>query len=183
MANNRGRNRGRKRDRGPKHKINDKIRYPEVRVVEGIDTGIYDTSEALREAEDLGLDLVLITENAKPPVCKVIDYKKFLYEEKKKQKEQEKNQIKVVVKEVRLSPNIGDHDFDVVKKRAHGFLEDGNKVKVTLRFKGRNIVFKERGEEVMLRFADELSEVGVPESMPKLQNRQMIFTIKPKKKK
>lgn len=183
MPKSRGRNnKGRRTNKGPKHKINDRISFPEIRVVEGLDEGIYDTSDALDQAMDLGLDLVLITEKANPPVCKVIDYKKFLYEEKKKKQEKEKNQVKVVVKEVRLSPNIGDHDFEVIKKRATGFLSDGNKVKVTLRFKGRNIMFKERGEQVMLRFADELSDLGVPESMPKMQGRQMIFTLKPKKK-
>ena len=161
---------------------NESILANEVRVVEGIDVGIYTKKEALLEAERLGLDLVLITPNANPPVCKVVDFKKFLYEEKRKLREIDKNQSKVVIKEVKFTPNIGENDYEVKKKSVIKFLEKGNKVKVSVFFKGRNVMFKDRGEFILAKLATEIENYGVPESLPKMEsNNRMGFTIKPKK--
>lgn len=132
-------------------------------------------------ADELGLDLVEISPSANPPVCKIIDYKKFLYENKKKQKEIKAKTAKVVVKEIRLGPNIDDHDFNFKLKHAIRFLEDGAKVKVEVFFKGRTIIYKEKGEFVMLKFAQELEEYGKVERMPKLEGKRMIMIIAPKK--
>lgn len=163
--------------------MNERIRAEEVRVVEGLDVGIYDTSDALNQAKKLGLDLVLISPKANPPVCKVIDLKKFLYEEKRRVKELANNQSKVVVKEIRFTPNIGDNDFKVKKKKIIEFLQSGNKVKVSVFFKGRNIMFKDRGELILVKLADELEDYGIPEGVPKMESRnRMGFMIKPKKK-
>jgi translation initiation factor IF-3 len=134
-------------------------------------------------AEERGLDLVEIAATANPPVCKILDYKKFLYELKKKQKEVKANAAKVVVKEIRLGPNTDDHDFNFKLKHAQSFLEDGAKIKVYVFFKGRSIVYKEQGEVVLLRFAQELEELGKVEQMPKLEGKRMIMFISPKKKK
>lgn len=131
-------------------------------------------------AEDEGLDLVEISPNAKPPVCKIIDYKKFLYEQKKKQKELKAKQSKVVVKEIRFGPNTDDHDFNFKLNHAKGFLKDGAKVKAYVFFKGRTIVFKDRGEILLLKFAQELEDYGVVESMPKLEGKRMTMMINPK---
>lgn len=138
------------------------------------------TKKALQVAEDEGLDLVEISPNAKPPVCKIIDYKKFLYEQKKKQKELKAKQQKVVVKEIRFGPNTDDHDFNFKLNHAKGFLKDGAKVKAYVFFKGRSIVFKDRGEILLLKFAQELEEYGVVESMPKLEGKRMTMMINPK---
>lgn len=132
-------------------------------------------------AEDLGLDLVEISPTANPPVCKVIDYKKFLYEQKKKQKEIKAKTAKVVVKEIRLGPNIDEHDFNFKLKHAIKFLQDGAKVKVDVFFKGRSIVYKEKGEIILLRFAQELIEYAKVEQLPKLEGKRMIMIISPKK--
>lgn len=132
-------------------------------------------------AEDQGLDLVEISPNANPPVCKIIDYKKFLYEKKKKQKEIKAKTAKVVVKEIRLGPNIDDHDFNFKLKHAIKFLQEGAKVKVEVFFKGRTIIYKEKGEYVMLKFAQELEEYGKVERMPKLEGKRMIMIMTPKK--
>ena len=132
-------------------------------------------------ADELGLDLVEISPNANPPVCKIIDYKKFLYEKKKKQKEIKAKTAKFVVKEIRLGPNIDDHDFNFKLKHAIRFLQDGAKVKVEVFFKGRTIIYKEKGEFVMLKFAQELEEYGKVERMPKLEGKRMIMIIAPKK--
>lgn len=157
---------------------------PEVRLVgDGIEDGIYDTDEARRIAEEAGLDLVEIAPSAKPPVCRVIDYKKFLYEQKKKQKELKSKQSKVVIKEIRFGPNTDDHDFEFKLNHAKKFLSDGAKVKAFVFFKGRTIVFKERGEILLLKFAQQLEEYGIVESMPKLEGKRMIMFIAPKKKK
>jgi translation initiation factor IF-3 len=134
-------------------------------------------------AEEKGLDLVEIASAANPPVCKILDYKKFLYELKKKQKEVKANAAKVVVKEIRLGPNTDDHDFNFKLKHAQSFLEDGAKIKVYVFFKGRSIVYKEQGEVVLLRFAQELEEIGKVEQLPKLEGKRMIMFISPKKKK
>ncbi len=134
-------------------------------------------------AEDLGLDLVEISPNANPPVCKIIDYKKFLYEKKKKEKEAKAKSVKVGVKEIRLGPNTDDHDFNFKLRHAQNFLQDGNKVKVEVYFKGRSIIYKDKGEIILLRFAQELEDYGVVERMPKLEGKRMIMIITPKKKK
>lgn len=163
-------------------RVNEAIRAPVVRVVgEGIQVGIYNVREALRMAEDQGLDLVEISPTASPPVCKIIDYKKFLYDRKKKQKELKAKSAKVVVKEIRLGPNIDEHDFNFKLKHAIKFLEDGSKVKVDVFFKGRTIIYKEKGEYVLLKFAQELEEYGKVEQLPRLEGKRMIMIIAPKK--
>lgn len=153
-----------------------------MRVVgENIEPGIYNIKDALELAEKQGLDLVEISPKASPPVCKIVDYKKFLYERKKKQKEIKAKTAKVVVKEIRLGPNIDDHDFNFKLKHAIKFLEDGAKVKVDVFFKGRMIIYKEKGEVVLLKFAQELEEYGKVERLPKLEGKRMIMIIAPKK--
>ncbi|NNE55540.1 MAG: translation initiation factor IF-3 [Flavobacteriales bacterium] len=174
--------RGRVRKEDP-HKINGNIEAPEVRVIgEGIEQGVYALKDALKLADEQELDLVEIAPKAVPPVCRIVDYKKFLYDQKKKQKEIKAKQVKVVVKEIRFGPNTDDHDFDFKLKHARKFLEDGCKVKAYVFFKGRTIVFKERGEILLLRFAQELEDVGLVEQMPKLEGKRMIMMINPKKK-
>lgn len=140
-------------------------------------------SVALERADEEGLDLVEISPKADPPVCRIIDYKKFLYNQKKKEKEIKSKQAKVVLKEVRFGPNTDDHDFEFKLNHAKKFLEDGAKLKAFVFFKGRTIVFKERGEILLLRFAQELEDYGVVEQMPKLEGKRMIMMISPKKKK
>jgi len=154
-----------------------------VRVVgEDVEAGIYPINEALSMADEQGLDLVEISPNAAPPVCKIIDYKKFLYEQKKKKKEIKAKSAKVVVKDIRLGPNIDDHDFNFKLKHARKFLEDGAKVKVDVFFRGRSIIYKDKGEIVLLRFATELEDVGKVERLPKLEGKRMIMIIAPKTK-
>lgn len=138
--------------------------------------------DALRKAQESELDLVEISPNAVPPVCKIIDYKKFLYEQKKKQKEIKAKQAQVVVKEIRFGPNTEEHDFNFKLNHAKGFLKEGSKVKAYVFFKGRAIVFKDRGEILLLRFAQELEEFGSVEQLPKLDGKKMIMMIAPKKK-
>jgi translation initiation factor IF-3 len=138
--------------------------------------------EALAKAAELELDLVEISPNANPPVCKIIDYKKFLFEQKKRQKELKSKQTKVVVKEIRMGPNTEDHDFQFKLNHAKAFLKEGAKVKAYVFFKGRTIVFKDRGEILLLKFAQELEEYGSLEQMPKLEGKKMIMMINPKKK-
>lgn len=138
--------------------------------------------EALKLAEEKGMDLVEIAPNADPPVCKITDYRKFLYDQKKRQKELKSKQQKVVVKEIRFGPNTDDHDFDFKLNHARKFLEEGSKVKAYVFFRGRTIVFKERGELLLLKFAKELSELGSIEQLPKLEGKRMIMMINPKKK-
>jgi translation initiation factor IF-3 len=155
---------------------------PVVRVVgENVEQGIYNIREALEIAESFDLDLVLISPAANPPVCRVIDYKKFLFDQKKKSKELKAKATKVVVKEVRLGPNTDDHDFNFKLNHAKKFLEDGAKVKVDVFFKGRSIIYKDKGEIILLKFAQELEEVGKVESLPKLEGKRMIMIIAPKK--
>ena len=137
--------------------------------------------DALALAGDLDLDLVEISPSANPPVCKIMDYKKFLYEQKKKQKEIKSKSAKVVVKEIRLGPNTDDHDFDFKLKHAIKFLTDGAKVKVDVFFKGRSIIYKDKGEYILLRFAQELEEYGKVERLPKLEGKRMIMIVAPKK--
>ena len=153
-----------------------------MRVVgENVQIGIYNLRDALRLAEEQDLDLVEISPSANPPVCKVVDYKKFLYEKKKKQKEIKANSAKIVVKEIRLGPNIDDHDFNFKMKHAMKFLEEGAKVKVDVFFKGRSIIYKEKGEYILLKFAADLEEYGKVEQLPRLEGKRMIMVIAPKK--
>jgi translation initiation factor IF-3 len=162
--------------------VNELIKAPVVRVVgENVQIGIYNLREALRIAEEQDLDLVEISPTANPPVCKVVDYKKFLYEKKKKAKEIKANSAKIVVKEIRLGPNIDDHDFNFKLKHAIRFLEEGAKVKVDVFFKGRSIIYKEQGELVLLKFATDLEEYGKVEQLPRLEGKRMIMTVAPKK--
>lgn len=148
---------------------------------ENVDTGIYNLREALEIARNMELDLVEISPTANPPVCKVIDYRKFLYDQKKKQKEMKAKSAKISVKEIRLGPNTDDHDFNFKLKHAINFLKSGDKVKVEVFFKGRTIVYKDKGELMLLRFASELEEVGKVEQLPKLEGKRMIMIITPKK--
>jgi len=143
---------------------------------------VYPIAEALELATARDLDLVEISPKAVPPVCKIIDYKKFLYEQKRKDKELKKNQSKVVVKEIRYGPNTDDHDFDFKLKHARAFLAEGAKVKAYVFFKGRTIVFKDRGEILLLKLAQEIDDLGVVEQMPQLMGKRMIMMINPKKK-
>jgi translation initiation factor IF-3 len=152
-------------------------------VGEGIEQGIYPIAQAIKLAEGQGLDLVEISPKAEPPVCRIVDYKKFLYEQKKKQKEIKAKQVKVVIKEIRFGPNTDDHDFNFKLKHARSFLDEGSKVKAYVFFRGRSIVFKESGEVLLLKFAQELEDCGVVENMPKLEGKRMIMMIAPKKKK
>jgi translation initiation factor IF-3 len=165
----------------PEHRINDRIRVPQVRLVgDNVQVGIYPIEEAKRIAREQELDLVEISPNADPPVCKVIDYKKFLYEKKRKEKEMKANAKQSEVKEIRFTPGTDDHDFDFKAKHAEKFLKDGNKVKAYVQFKGRAIMFKERGELVLLKFAERLADVGQPESLPKLEGKRMHLMLTPK---
>jgi len=146
-----------------------------------VQQGIYPIKEALRIADELGLDLIEIAPEANPPVCKIMDFSKFIYEKKRKLKEQRSKAAQVTVKEIRLSPNIDDHDFDFKLRHAINFLKEGNKVKVELFFKGRTILFQERGEMILLKFADAISEYGKVETLPKLEGKKMFMIIAPKK--
>lgn len=145
-----------------------------------VENGIYSTNDALEIAQKLGLDLVEIAPNATPPVCKIIDYSKFKYEQKKKQKELKANAHKVVVKEIRFGPNTNEHDLEFKTKHAQKFLEEGNKVKAYVQFAGRTIVFKERGREILDRFAEALEPYGKPEETAKMEGKRMIIMFTPK---
>ena len=166
-------------------RINEKIRVPKVRLVgENVqEQGVYETREAIKIAEEQGLDLIEISPKADPPVCKILDYKKFLYEKKKRDKEIKSNSQKTVIKEIRFGPNTDEHDFEFKLKHAIKFLEDGAKVKAFVLFRGRQIVFKDRGELLMLKLAQRLAEYGDIEQLPKLEGKRMIMFIAPKKKK
>jgi len=162
--------------------VNHRITAPMVRLVgENVEIGIYQLREAIKMADELELDLVEISPTANPPVCKVIDYRKFLYDRKKKQKEINAKTAKVVVKEIRLGPNTDDHDFNFKLKHAQKFLEEGAKVKVDVFFRGRSIIYKEKGEIILLRFAQELEEFCKVERLPKLEGKRMIMILAPKK--
>lgn len=166
-------------------RINEEITAPSVRLVgENIpEQGIYPIAKALRMAEDLELDLVEISAKADPPVCKIIDYQKYLYQQKKKAKEMKSNASKVVIKEIRFGPNTDEHDFQFKLKHAQEFLKEGSKVKSSVFFKGRSIVYADQGEKLLLRFAVELEEYGRAEQMPKLEGKRMIMMIAPIAKK
>ena len=153
-----------------------------VRVVgEGVDNEIHSIREALKIADEMGLDLVEISPNANPPVCKLMDYKKFLFDQKKKQKEIKAKTTKVVIKEIRLGPQTDDHDFEFKLNHAKRFLEDGAKVKVDVFFHGRSIAYKDQGEIILLKFAQALADYGEVESMPKLEGKRMMMMVAPKK--
>ncbi len=165
------------------HRINEKIIAPQIRlVVEGEEPKVLSVREALVLAEEQELDLVEISPNAVPPVCKIMDYRKFLYNQKRKQKELKAKQSKIVIKEIRFGPNTDDHDFNFKLEHAKKFLEEGSKVKAYVFFRGRTIVFKDRGEILLLKFAQELTDLGVLEQMPKLEGKRMTIMINPKKK-
>ena len=182
------RNNGGQQRRGDKnakdpYMINEQIRAREVRLVgDNVETGVYSISEALKIADEQGLDLIEISPNAEPPVCKILDYQKFLYQQKKRLKEQKAKSTKVVVKEIRFGPQTDDHDYNFKLKHAVGFLKEGAKVKAYVFFKGRSILFKEQGEVLLLRFANDLEEYGKVEQMPVLEGKRMILMITPKKK-
>ena len=165
--------------------INEEITAPQVRLVgENIpEQGIYPLAKALQMAEDQGLDLVEISAKADPPVCKILDYQKYLYQQRKKAKEMKSNSAKIVVKEIRFGPNTDEHDFQFKLKHAQGFLSEGSKVKATIFFRGRSIMFKDQGEKQLLRFAVELEEYGRAENMPTLEGKRMSIMIAPAKKK
>ena len=168
----------------PAHKINQRITARTVRVVgEEIESSVMSLQDALRLADSMELDLVEISPTADPPVCRVVDYQKFLYQQKKKQKEIKAKTAKVIVKEIRFGPNTDDHDYNFKLKHAIKFLEEGAKVKAYVFFKGRSILFKEQGEVLLLRFANDLEEYGKPDQLPKLEGKRMIVSFSPKKKK
>jgi translation initiation factor IF-3 len=169
----------------PKYAINEKIRARQVRLVgENIENpGVFTLSDALKLADELELDLIEISPNADPPVCKIADFQKFLYQQKKKQKEIKAKTTKVVVKEIRFGPQTDDHDYNFKLKHAISFLDDGSKVKAFVFFKGRSILYKEQGEILLLRFAQDLEEYGKVEQLPRLEGKRMIMTLSPKAKK
>ncbi len=163
--------------------INEHIRAREVRLVgDNVEPGIYSIQDALKKAEELELDLVEISAAANPPVCKILDYQKYLYQQKKKLKEQKAKSVKVVIKEIRFGPQTDEHDYNFKLKHAIGFLQEGSKVKAYVFFKGRSILFKEQGEVLLLRFANDLEEYGKVEQMPVLEGKRMIIMLSPKKK-
>lgn len=172
-----------RREETEQHKINGKITASEIRlVVEDGEPRVMKTQDAIRLAEEQELDLVEISPNAVPPVCKIMDYRKFLYNQKRKQKELKAKQSKVVLKEIRFGPNTDDHDFEFKLTHAKKFLQEGSKLKAYVFFRGRTIVFKERGEILLLKFIQELADLGTPEQLPKLEGKRMIVMINPKKK-
>ncbi len=173
-----------RKEQQQEHRTNHMIRVPQVRLVgENIEVGVYSTQEALRMAQDQQLDLVEISPGADPPVCRIIDYNKFLYDKKKKEKEMKAKAKVSEVKEIRFTPNTDDHDFDFKSRHAEGFLKDGNKVKAYVQFKGRAIQFKERGELLLLKFAERLAETGQPEALPRLEGKRMFIMLAPKSSK
>ncbi|NDW11388.1 translation initiation factor IF-3 [Bacteroides sp. 214] len=165
------------------YRINEQIRAKEVRIVsdEG-EPQVCSIAQALKMADERELDLVEISPNAQPPVCRIIDYSKFLYQLKKRQKEQKAKQVKVNVKEIRFGPQTDDHDYNFKLKHAKGFLEDGDKVKAYVFFKGRSILFKEQGEVLLLRFANDLEDIAKVDQLPQLEGKRMIIFLSPKKK-
>ena len=164
------------------HRINEQIRAKEVRIVgDDIESAVYPLAQALKMAEEHEADLVEISPNAVPPVCRIIDYSKFLYQLKKRAKEQKAKQVKVNVKEIRFGPQTDEHDYNFKLKHAIGFLQDGDKVKAYVFFKGRSILFKEQGEVLLLRFANDLEEYAKVDQMPILEGKRMIISLSPKK--
>jgi len=165
------------------YRINERIRVKEVRLVgENVEQGVYSIQQALAIAEQNQLDLIEISPNAVPPVCRITDYQKFLYQQKKRQKEQKAKSTKITLKEIRFGPQTDDHDYNFKLKHAKSFLEEGSKVKAYVFFKGRSILFKEQGEVLLLRFANDLEDYGKVESLPVLEGKRMIIMLAPKKK-
>ena len=176
--------RGRRDERNPKdpYYTNEQIRARQVRLVgDNVEQGIYPIEKARQIAADLELDLIEISPTADPPVCKILDYQKFLYQQKKRQKEQKAKATKVVVKEIRFGPQTDDHDYNFKLKHAQGFLKEGSKVKAYVFFRGRSILFKEQGEILLLRFANDLEDLGKVEQMPVLEGKRMTIMISPLK--
>lgn len=166
------------------YRVNEQIHVREVRVVgDDIESAVMSTREAIQLAEEKGLDLVEISPNAAPPVCRIIDYSKFLYQQKKRQKEMKAKQVKIEVKEIRFGPQTDDHDYNFKLKYAKEFLSEGNKVKAYVFFKGRSILFKEQGDVLLLRFANDLEDYGKVEQMPVLEGKRMTIFLAPKKAK
>lgn len=173
--------RGGRSDKDP-YATNEQIRSREVRLVgDNVEQGIYPIEKARRMARDMELDLIEISPTAEPPVCRILDYQKFLYQQKKRQKEQKAKATKVVVKEIRFGPQTDDHDYNFKLKHAQGFLKEGSKVKAYVFFRGRSILFKEQGEVLLLRFANDLEDLGKVEQMPVLEGKRMIIMISPLK--
>ncbi|WP_317231445.1 translation initiation factor IF-3 [Subsaxibacter sp. CAU 1640] len=184
MAIRRTKGNFRNTEKEEQHRINSKIRAEKVRLVgDNVETGIYSLRDALAQAEEQGVDLVEISPKADPPVCKVMDYKKFLYEQKKRDKALKAKATKVVVKEIRFGPQTDDHDYEFKKKHAEKFLKEGAKLKAFVFFKGRSIVFKEQGQILLLKLAQDLEDYGKVEQMPKLEGKRMTMFIAPKKAK
>ncbi|MFN3208873.1 MAG: translation initiation factor IF-3 [Roseovarius sp.] len=167
------------RDTGPR--INDKIRVPEIRLIgaDGENVGVVTPERAMGMAEEAGLDLVEISPNANPPVCKIMDYGKYKYEQQKRESEARKKQKVIEVKEVKFRPNTDTHDYDVKMRNVFRFLENGDKVKITLRFRGREMAHQDLGRDLLHRVADDIKEIGKVENMPKMEGRQMIMIIAP----
>lgn len=163
------------------YRVNEQIRAKEVRVVSDEGASVMSTRQALDLARQQGVDLVEISPNAQPPVCRIIDYSKFLYQQKKRQKEMKQKQVKQEVKEIRFGPQTDEHDYQFKLKHAIEFLEDGNKVRAYVFFRGRSILFKEQGEVLLLRFANDLEEYGKVEQLPKLEGKKMFLYVAPKK--
>ncbi len=163
------------------YRVNEQIRVREVRIVGDGDSTVMSTREALDMARNQGVDLVEISPNANPPVCRLIDYSKFLYQQKKRQKEMKAKQVKVEVKEIRFGPQTDEHDYQFKLKHAKEFLQEGNKVRAYVFFRGRSILFKEQGEVLLLRFANDLEEYGKVEGMPSLEGKKMFLYLAPKK--
>lgn len=163
------------------YRVNEQIRCKEVRIVGDDGSMVVPTRQALDMARQREEDLVMISPNAEPPVCRIIDYSKFLYQQKKKAKEMKQKQVKVEVKEIRFGPQTDDHDYQFKLKHAKEFLEEGNKVRAYVFFRGRSILFKEQGEVLLLRFANDLEEYGKVEQLPKLEGKKMFLFLAPKK--
>lgn len=181
-----GRQQGRRQQGGKKdkdaHAINDEIKAREVRLVgDNVEEGIYPIAKALKIADELELDLIEIAPMAQPPVCRVMDYQKFLYQQRKRLKEQKAKSTKVVVKEIRFGPQTDEHDYNFKLKHAIEFLKEGSKVKSYVFFKGRSILFKEQGEELLLRFAQDLQELGKVDQLPVLEGKRMTIMLSPRK--
>lgn len=173
-----------RKEQQQEHRTNHMIRVPQVRLVgDNVEVGVYSIQDALRMAQEQQLDLVEISPQADPPVCKIIDYNKFLYEKKKKEKEMKAKSKSAEVKEIRFTPGTDDHDFDFKSKHAENFLKEGNKVKAYVQFKGRAIMFKERGELLLLKFAERLADFGQPEALPKMEGKRMLMIFAPKSQK
>ncbi|MCZ8144042.1 MULTISPECIES: translation initiation factor IF-3 [Flavobacterium] len=183
MRNNRGSYKPRE-EKKDAHRINTNIRVQEVRLVgDNVEPGVYKITEALRLAEELEVDLVEISPNADPPVCKLMDYGKFLYQQKKREKELKAKSSQITVKEIRFGPQTDEHDYEFKKKNAEKFLKEGSKLKAFVFFKGRSIIYKEQGQILLLRLAQDLEEHGKVEALPVLEGKRMIMFIAPKKKK